>query len=41
MLKEGVILRHLKPFGWPDYIRISIGLFEENQSCLNAFRKVL
>ena len=41
MLKEGIILRHLKPFGWPDYIRISIGLFEENQSCLNAFRKVL
>jgi histidinol-phosphate aminotransferase len=41
MLEEGVILRHLKPFGWPDYIRISMGLLEENETCLNVFRKVL
>lgn len=41
MLMEGVILRHLKPFGWPECVRISIGLQEENETCVNTLRNVL
>ena len=31
LLKKGVIIRHLKGFGWPECVRVSIGTMEENQ----------
>jgi len=41
LLHEGIIVRHLTGFGWPDCIRISIGLKEENERCITALKKVL
>ncbi len=41
LLHEGVIVRHLTAFGWPDCIRISIGLQIENQRCIAALKKIL
>lgn len=41
MLEKGVILRHLSAFGWPDCIRISIGLPEENKKCIDTLKTVL
>ena len=31
LLKKGIIIRHLKGFGWPECVRVSIGTMEENQ----------
>ncbi len=41
MLKKGVILRPLKSYGLPEYIRISVGSPEENTIFMQAFREVL
>jgi len=41
MLAEGIILRHLGAFGWPEAIRISIGLKKENEIFINKLEKVL
>lgn len=41
MLKEGVIVRSMESFGLTDYIRISVGLPEENEKFVNTLRKVL
>ena len=41
LLEKGIILRHLKPFGWPNCIRISVGLHEENEKCIEALRSIL
>ena len=41
VLEKGVILRHLKPFGWPKCFRISVGLPEENEKCFEALESVL
>jgi len=41
LLKKGLIVRHLKPFGWEDCIRISIGLEEENETLIQALRDIL
>ncbi len=41
MLERGVILRNLKPFGWPDCLRISIGVHSENEACVKALNEVL
>ena len=41
LLKKGVIVRHLKAFGWPNCIRISIGLEKENERCIKALRSTL
>jgi histidinol-phosphate aminotransferase len=41
MLKEGVIVRAMDSFGLPDYIRINVGLPEENTRFIGALRKVL
>ena len=30
LLKRGVIVRHLKGFGWPECVRVSIGTIDEN-----------
>ncbi len=41
LLKEGVILRPVKGYGFPQHLRMSVGLPEENQAAIRALRKVL
>ena len=41
MLAEGVILRPVAGYGMPTFLRVSIGLPEENARCLEALAKVL
>ena len=41
LLKKGVIVRQLNSFGWPAYIRISIGLEKENHRFINALKETL
>ncbi|RLC27097.1 MAG: histidinol-phosphate transaminase [Deltaproteobacteria bacterium] len=41
MLKEGVIIRAMDAYGLPDYIRITVGLPDENERFIRTFRKVL
>ena len=41
MLREGVIIRAMDAYGFPDYIRINMGRPEENRRCLEALHKVL
>ena len=41
MLREGVIIRAMDAYGFPEYIRVNIGLPEENQRFLEALEKVL
>ncbi len=41
LLKEGVILRPVKPYGMPSYLRMSVGLPDENAAAISAIRKVL
>ena len=40
MLKEGVIVRSMTSYGYPEYIRITVGLPEENQRLLAALKKI-
>ncbi|MGC8658542.1 MAG: histidinol-phosphate transaminase [Desulfomonilaceae bacterium] len=40
LLREGVIVRHLKSFGLPSHIRVTIGLEEENVKFMDALKKV-
>ncbi|MGW8311323.1 MAG: histidinol-phosphate transaminase [Thiogranum sp.] len=41
LLREGVIVRPVDNYAMPGYLRISVGLAEENQRCLDALAKVL
>jgi histidinol-phosphate aminotransferase len=41
MLREGVIIRAMDAYGFPDYIRVNMGLPEENRRFLTALEKVL
>lgn len=41
LLREGVIVRPVANYAMPGYLRISVGLPEENQRCLDALAKVL
>lgn len=41
LLKIGVIIRPGKPLGFPEHIRLSIGLPEENKIFINSIDKVL
>tara|TARA_B100001996_G_scaffold259642_1_gene202009 strand:- start:865 stop:1950 length:1086 start_codon:yes stop_codon:yes gene_type:complete len=41
LLGNGVIVRQLNGFGWPNCIRISVGLETENQKCINSLLKIL
>ncbi|MEE8437732.1 MAG: histidinol-phosphate transaminase [Candidatus Neomarinimicrobiota bacterium] len=36
LLKKGVIVRHLLAFGWPECIRVSVGLAQENIRFIRA-----
>ena len=41
LLAKGVIVRPVGNYGMPEHLRISIGLAEENQKCLDALGQVL
>jgi histidinol-phosphate aminotransferase len=41
LLQEGVITRPVANYGMPQYLRISIGLPEENTRCIASLKKVL
>lgn len=41
LLREGVIVRPVGNYGMPTFLRISIGLPEENSRCIQALEKVL
>ncbi len=41
MLRKGVIIRSMDAYGFQSFIRITIGLPEENELCLKALREVI
>jgi len=41
MLKAGVIVRSMVSYGYPEYIRVNVGVHEENVRFLNVFEKVI
>jgi len=41
LLEKGVIVRQLTGFGWPNCIRISVGLESENQKCIESLKEIL
>jgi histidinol-phosphate aminotransferase len=41
MLKEGVIIRAMDAYGYPEHIRVNVGLPQENERFLTALKKVL
>jgi histidinol-phosphate aminotransferase len=41
MLREGVIIRAMDAYGFPEHIRVNVGLPEENARFLSALQKVL
>ena len=41
LLKRGIIVRPVGNYGLPQWLRISIGLPEENAAFINAFREIL
>ena len=41
LLKKGIIVRQLTAFGWPDHIRISIGLERENEKFIKSLKEIL
>lgn len=41
LLKEGVIVRAMDSYGLPEYIRINVGLPQENERFITALKKVL
>jgi len=40
MLRQGVAIRPLTAFGLPHCFRITIGLPEENEACIEALKKL-
>lgn len=41
MLREGVIVRSMDSYGLEDYIRVNVGLPEENERFINTFKRIL
>ena len=41
LLRQGIIVRPLKGYNLPEWIRISIGTMEENEKVVAAFKKVM
>jgi histidinol-phosphate aminotransferase len=39
MLRQGIIVRSMKSYGYPNYIRVNVGLHEENVRFLKALEK--
>ena len=41
LLRHGVIVRPMEVYGFPEHLRITVGLPEENRRCLEALADVL
>jgi len=41
MLRQGVIVRSMRAYGYPHYIRINVGLEEENRRFIQALKTIL
>jgi histidinol-phosphate aminotransferase len=41
MLRQGVIIRAMEAYGFPEHIRVNVGLPEENQRFIQAFARVM
>jgi histidinol-phosphate aminotransferase len=41
LLKRGIIVRPVGNYGLPEWLRISIGLPEENDAFIHALREIL
>ena len=41
MLKKGVIVRSMKAYGFPTWIRVTVGLESENRKFLSALKSCL
>jgi len=41
LLRQGIITRYMESYGLREYIRISVGLPEENRALINTMRKIL
>lgn len=41
LLKKGIIVRALKGYKFPEWVRISVGTMEQNRKCVAALREVL
>ncbi len=41
LLKKGIIVRSMESYGLPEYIRVSVGLPEENKRFISALKEVL
>lgn len=41
LLRRGVIVRPVGNYGLPDYLRVSVGLAEQNRRCLTALGEIL
>jgi histidinol-phosphate aminotransferase len=41
LLRQGVIVRSLSAYGYPQYIRVTVGKHEENIRFLEALEKVI
>jgi histidinol-phosphate aminotransferase len=41
MLKQGVIVRSMSSYGFPDHIRVNVGLHTENEAFLNALSNII
>ena len=41
LLRQGVIVRPMESYGLGEYIRVTVGLHEENKIFLNAFKEVI
>ena len=41
LLRQGVITRPVANYGLPDHLRITIGLSEQNERCINALKEAL
>jgi len=39
LLKRGVIVRHMKAWGLPEYLRVTVGLHKENQTFIQALKE--
>jgi histidinol-phosphate aminotransferase len=40
LLRRNIIVRPLKGYGLPEWVRISVGMMEENEKCIAALREV-
>ena len=41
LLRQGIITRYMESYGLKEYIRISVGLPEENRTLINTMRRIL